>query len=282
LYNETMKINPAPYLKKRKSLKRNNFLSNKNYKKWWEVTFLLIVFSFLILKNTFAQTLPSIAKNLEIADTEVKIGDIISRTEKGLIRSRIAYDENIVGVVGENPMLVFGKETTTTLPVITFGEAKVRVNNANGEIKKGDFITSSQTPGVGQKSTQSGWAVGRAMEDLKEKEGLILAQIDIRSVSLPGTRRPSIREFFSLIFENLERPENFPAFLRYLFALLFGGGSFFFGFYMIIRTLHKGLEATGRNPLARRSIQMAMVLNLVGIILLTLAGLGLALFVILY
>lgn len=244
--------------------------------------FVLTIFSFLIFENVFSQTLPSIAKNLEIADSDVKVGDIISQTEKGLIKSRNEYDENVIGVVGESPTLVFGKQTTTTLPVITFGEAKVRVSNENGQIKKGDFITSSKNPGVGKKATKSGWVVGKALEDLKEKEGLILAQIDIRFISLPGTTRPTLREFFGLVFENLERPENFPTFLKYAFALLLGGGSFFFGFYMIIRTLHKGVEAIGRNPLARRSIQMAMVLNLIGIVLLTLAGLGLALFVILY
>jgi len=38
----------------------------------------------------------------------------------------------------------------------------------------------------------------------------------------------------------------------------------------------------GRNPLAKESIRMAMILNLIGILILTMAGLGLALFVILY
>ena len=246
--------------------------------------FFLILFSllFIFIKVANSQSLPQIAKNLEISDQDIKIGDIISQKEGKFLKSNTPYDENIVGVIGENPILVFGKPTTTTFPVITFGEALVRVSNVNGEIKKGDFITSSQSPGIGQRATQSGWVLGKALEDSKEKEGLILAQIDIRFISFPGTKRPSIREFFSLIYENLERPENFPSFLRYLFAILLGGGSFIFGFLMIVRTLHKGIEAIGRNPLARRSIQMAMALNLVGIVFLTLAGLGLALFVILY
>ena len=242
----------------------------------------LIIFSFLFFESIFAQTFPSIAKNFEISDTESKTGDIISQTDEGFIRSRTAYDENVVGVVGENPILVFGKATTSTLPVVTWGETLTRVSDVNGEIKKGDFITSSPSPGVGQKLTQTGWAVGRALEDLKEKEGLIKVKIDIRFVSSPGTGKPTLRDFFSLVFENLERPENFPTFLKYLFALLLGGLSFFFGFFMANRTLHKGVEAIGRNPLARRSIQTAVVLNLIGIIILTLAGLGLSLFVILY
>jgi hypothetical protein len=246
--------------------------------------FFIILFSFLFIFTGIGngQSLPQIARNLEISDPEIKIGDIISKEGERFIKSKTAYDENIVGVVGENPILVFGKPTATTLPVITFGEALVRVINANGEIKKGDFITSSQNPGIGQKATQSGWVLGKALENLKESEGLILAQVDIRFISFPGTQRPSLREFFSLVYENLQRPENFPSFLKYLFAILLGGGSFLFGFLMIARTLHKGIESIGRNPLARRSIQLAMVWNLIGIIFLTLAGLGLALFVILY
>jgi len=37
-----------------------------------------------------------------------------------------------------------------------------------------------------------------------------------------------------------------------------------------------------RNPLAKKSIQSAMILNLIGILILTLAGLALAVFVIIY
>jgi hypothetical protein len=49
-----------------------------------------------------------------------------------------------------------------------------------------------------------------------------------------------------------------------------------------MRTLREGVIGISRNPLAKRSIQTAMVLNLIGISILTLAGIGLALFVILY
>ena len=49
----------------------------------------------------FAQDLPLIAKNLEVADPEAEVGDIISQTKEGLFHSNIPYDENIIGVVGE-------------------------------------------------------------------------------------------------------------------------------------------------------------------------------------
>jgi hypothetical protein len=242
----------------------------------------LIFAGFFVLTGIISAQEPShIAKNLEVADPEVEIGSIVSQNEEGLTRSKIPYDENIVGIVGENPILVFGKPTTTTLPIIFFGEALVKVSNTNGEIKKGDFITSSEKPGVGQKANQSGIVVGRALEYFNQEEGTIKAEINIQyaNISPIGISAGSI---FGKILENIGRPENFPEVLRYIFALLVGGGSFFAGFLFFVRTLQRGVEAMGRNPLAKNSIRLAMTLNLVGIVILTLGGLGLALFVIIY
>jgi hypothetical protein len=243
---------------------------------------LLIIFSFLIFNNlVFATGLSFIAKNLEVADPEAKTGDIISQTEKGLFRSSISYDENIIGVVGEKPILVFGKENPQTLPIVSFGETSVRVTNLNGEIKRGDFITSSEKPGLGQKATKNGWVIGKALEDFNQEEGMIRAEINIQyRVIEPLTT--SVKEFVSQIFKQLGRPENLPEVLKYIFALILGGGSFLIGFLTFAKALRQGIESIGRNPLAKRVIQLSLVLNLIGIIILTLAGLGLALFVILY
>jgi len=242
----------------------------------------LIFFWFFILSGiVFARDLPIIARNFEVADQEAKIGDIISQTKEGLFRSKVAYDENMIGVVAEEPIVVFGKPTTTTLPIVSSGEILVKVSNVNGEIKRGDFITSSEKPGVGQKATQNGFVVGRALEDFNQEEGLIKAEINIQYQYITPTGTPII-SIFGRIWEQLGRPENFPEVLRYIFALILGGGSFFAGFLAFVNALRKGVEAVGRNPLAKRSIQLAMVLNLIGILVLTLAGIGLALFVILY
>jgi len=222
-----------------------------------------------------------IAKNLETADPEAKTGDIVSQTKEGLARSAIPYDENIIGVVGETPIMVFGKPTPTTLPIVFFGETLTKVSNINGEIKKGDFITSSEKPGVGQKATQSGFGLGRAMEDFNQEEGLILVFIQPQQITFPLGRLAFGRLIEELV-SGLKMPETIPEVLRYLFALLVGGGSFAIGFFSFIKALREGLTAIGRNPLAKNSIRTAMLLNLIGILILTLAGLGLAFFVILY
>jgi len=246
------------------------------------IKLILLIFSLIFILSgfVFARDLSLIARNFEIADSGIKIGDIVSQTKEGVFRSSVSYDENIIGVVGENPILVFGKSTTTTLPVVLLGETLVRVSNINGEISKGDFITSSKNPGIGQKVNQSGFIIGRALEDFNGEEGLIKVEINTQyQYASAGT---SVSSILGKIWTQFGRPENFPEVLKYIFALILGGSSFFVGFFSFVSALRKGIEAMGRNPLAKKNIQFAMVLNLIGILVLTLAGLGLALFVILY
>lgn len=242
----------------------------------------IVFFGFFVAGGVvFAQGFPLIARNLEVVDPEVEVGDIISQTKDGLFRSSIPYDENIIGAVGETPILVFGKPSPTTLPIVSFGETLTKVSNVNGEIKKGDFITSSNKAGVGQKATQSGFVVGRALEDFNQEEGLTTLAVNIQYVNIPA-RKFTFGGVVQEIISGLKIPENIPEVLRYLFAILLGGGSFFIGFFSFVKALREGVTGISRNPLAKKSIQSAMILNLIGILILTLAGLALAVFVILY
>lgn len=244
--------------------------------------FIILTIHFLFLGNfAFGQEAAPIAKNMKAAEKEIIPGDIVSSTPEGIIRSKTPYDKNIVGVVGEKPIMVFGKKSEDTLPIIFLGEGLVRVSNKNGAIKKGDFITSSDIPGVGQKATQSGMVIGRALEDFDKPDGKIRIKINVQFANITPSKIP-LKNIFGKLLESATLPQNFPDFLKYAFALLIGGLSFSAGFIAIIRSLQKGIEAIGRNPLAKRSIHLAMILNLIGIIVLVAAGLGLALFVIIY
>lgn len=242
--------------------------------------FLIFFGIFASLEVILAQNLSLIATNLEITDSEAKVGDIISQSKEGLIRSKVPYDENIFGVVGKTPVMVFGKPSTTTLPIVSFGETLTRVSNVNGEIKRGDYITSSNKAGVGQKASQSGFVLGRALDNLKQEEGLILVFVQPQKITISSEAGSG--RLLSQFISELKLPQTIPEILRYIFALLVGGGSFIIGFSSFIKALREGVAAIGRNPLAKRNIQTAMILNLIGILILTIAGLALALFVILY
>jgi len=251
-----------------------------------KIKVLLAILGILIFgKFALAQGLPLIAKNLKVIDEKAKVGDIVSQTKKGLVRSSVPYDKNIIGVVGENPIMIFNKPTTTTLPIITWGEALVRVSNENGKIKKGDYITSSNKPGVGQKATEDNFVVGKALEDFDGKEGMIPIFVEPKEIHLISQKEPPFRGFFNSLFIKLSEvdlTQAIPKVLRYIFALFLAGISFLFGFSSFVKALREGIVGISRNPLARKSIITAMILNLIGISILMMAGLGLSLFVILY
>jgi len=243
---------------------------------------LILLLSIFVSEIVFSQVTPSIAKNLEIKDLQAQKGDIVSVKGNEIFRTNIPYDENILGVIGEKPILVFGKKTTTTLPVISFGEALVKVSTQNGKIKKGDYITSSNKPGVGQKATESGLVLGRAMENFENGEGIIPVFINVQYLNLSPPQRPGIGGIIQELLPTLKFEKNLPKFLRYLIAIFLAGISFLFGFLFFARTLREGIAGISRNPLAKESIQGAMILNLIGISILTLAGIILALFVIFF
>ena len=252
----------------------------KKYKKTF--AFFLIFFS-LLGSIAFAQSLSQTASYLEVADQQAEIGDIITKSDLGLVRADTPYDKNIFGVVGQKPAIVFNRPSTTTLPIVTQGEVLVKVSDANGEVKKGDYITSSEKPGVGQKADEPGYVVGKALEDLNTDQAKIKVVLGVQHVNLGEQDTFGIMKGIGWnILQGAQQPENFPEMLRYLFALLVGGGSFLLGFLSFARTLQNGVQAVGRNPLAKRAIQVSLAMNLIGIIILTGAGLALALFVILY
>jgi hypothetical protein len=221
-----------------------------------------------------------IATETTISDTDIKNGDILSKSNDEIKRSTAPYDKNMFGVVVENPSVVLNKAADNTKPIISYGEAVVRVSDSNGEIKAGDFITSSSEPGLGQKSTEAGFVLGKALEDLNGTDGTIRVFVNIQYKPLEGP--PSLGSIASFLLIGFRDPENFPELLRYILALLLGGGSFLLGFLSFVRALRSGTEAIGRNPLAKASIQLALVFNLIGIFVLTAAGVGLAIFIVFY
>ncbi len=244
-----------------------------------------IVFSgllFLFLSASFAmaleETFSQVASEYEVADRAAEPGDILSKKDDGLFRSQKRYDEDIYGVVAINPVITIGKTDIEGLPVVSYGVTPVKVSNDYEEIRKGDYITSSPVPGVGQKAVYDGFVLGRALEDLEGEEGVIDVLVNPREAVIdPDESWEEITfwEAIGRIVSALER--DVPQLLRYLFAFFLSIGVLLIGFRSFVRSLREGLAGISRNPLARNSIRFSMILNLIGIFLLTIAGLGLAL-----
>ncbi|MDP2671053.1 MAG: hypothetical protein Q8P13_01160 [bacterium] len=253
------------------------------------VIFLLIFITLFLTSKAFvlAQDFSNgqIAKNLPVEDKGVSSGDIVSKSDTGLVRASSAYDKNLFGVVVEDPSLSLNKTSSESFPIVSYGVSKVKLSDQNGSIKKGDFVTSSKTLGVGQKATDSGFVLGRALEDLNSKTGQVSVFINIQYKAADSPQNAvskAISKAAEAFTSQLENPENFPVILRYLLAVILAGLSFGFGFLSFVRALRRGIDAISRNPLAKGSIQFVVFLNLVGVFVISAAGVGLALFIIFY
>lgn len=102
------------------------------------------------------------------ADGSIREGDIVSLTGDGVSqvkKSDISYDNRAIGVISTKPGIVMGEADGSGKPVIVglAGRVPVKVSTQNGEIKPGDYITTSGIPGVGMKATEAGRVIGKAL-----------------------------------------------------------------------------------------------------------------------
>lgn len=118
-------------------------------------------------------------------------GEIIS-SQNGTLKSKLSlsstsYDNSIIGV-----FFKYEKEDLPSSPdgapvlipdnniVKTEGITMIKFNMENGTIHKGDPITSSSTPGIAMKATESGIILGIALEDANKSNGLVKCRILIQ------------------------------------------------------------------------------------------------------
>ena len=222
----------------------------------------------------------------EVADTEASNGDILKASDQGLIRTTIGFDNKMFGIIQDTPLVVYRTETKGK-PVIRSGVAKVNITTLNGPIKYGDYITSSSIPGKGQKTLESGYTVGMALagftgEGAEQIDGpngkVAIGKIPV-AVRIEYTELTNPR-FFGRLFaflattflENIRDPKQIGNIVRLAAAGLIILLSFTFGFLTFSRSIVKSIEAIGRNPLAKSTIQLSMIINLALLVLTGIIG----------
>lgn len=239
------------------------------------------------LYPAFAQLSPgfNVASTYQINDREAVSGDIIiSAGERGLVRGDVTYDSRIFGVFVQRPTLVLKEapstgsgQVTSGLPIIRTGDTVVNVTDFNGEIKKGDFVTSSPVAGKGMKAGQSGYVLGIALEDAKFgsqvqnfenktiRLGTASVALRIEYAELTTARSSSrlLSQLNSAFFRNIQDPEKFTLTIRYIIAGIIAILAFAIGFFSVSRSVSKAVEAVGRNPLAKQSILASVILQIV-------------------
>jgi hypothetical protein len=228
------------------------------------------------LKNVAGEVTLGVAKIIEIKETDVKDGAIISSSEQGPILSNLAYDPQVLGVVARNAAIVLNSQNITSgVPVISSGQIYMLVSSKEGIIKKGDLITTSTLPGIGVKAVKSGYVLGTALEDYKnpdpKKIDNIAVELNLHYFNSKPTFPGSLSDIFKIaLLPTKEAPT--PIF-KYIVAASVVLGSFVLGFMSFGRTAAKGVEALGRNPAASRIIHLGIIFNVSIVIIIVLAGL---------
>lgn len=229
------------------------------------------------LSQTYAQVQSIDVSSLyQISETEAVDGDILTYTDKGIVRAGVAYTNKMFGVLQDNPLLVYRTLDSTGKPVVRSGVAQVNVTASGGEIKAGDYVTTSSNAGKGQKATVSGYVLGIALEPLSGNEGKIPVAVRIEYAELTNTKSVlRLLDAFNIAaFQSSQDPEKASQFVKYLSAGLIVLGSLILSFLIFARSILKSIEAIGRNPLAKGAIQFSIVIQAALTIITILIGVG--------
>jgi hypothetical protein len=242
-----------------------------------KIIILAILFGWLSVNDIFAQGISSGIALLLPIDEPAEDGSLVCTGEDGFKLCDRPYDTSMYGVITDNPVAAFESlEIEEGRYVVSSGKVMVRVSNGNGDITTGDYITSSDVPGIAYKATQNGYVLGTALEDFVpantgDGTGTVEAILSIHLHSGISNARSNLIEYLRA---GVEAPLFEPlASLRYVLAALLVLLAFTLGFVYFGRMAKAGVEAIGRNPLASRMIQLQVVLNVIVLILVVVAGL---------
>lgn len=240
---------------------------------------LLILLGFLLVPNVYGQSQSIDVTSLyEISDNQAVDGDILIYTNKGIVRANVSFSNQMFGVLQDQPILVYRPPDVKGKPVVRSGTAYVSVSTTTGAIKPGDYITSSNKPGKGQKAVESGYVLGIALAELKSGEGKIPVAVRIEYAELTNTRSVlRLLDYFNVAaFQSITEPEKGVQLIKYFVAGLIVAVSLIISFLIFGRSIGKGIEAIGRNPLAKSSIQIAIMINVGFSIAIVIISMGIA------
>jgi len=216
-------------------------------------------------------------------------GDIIVLDNDKFKRSYKEYDSDLYGVVNKEPAVGLSIEPgENKQPILSDGVAHIKVSAINGNISSGSFITSSDMPGVGMLATVPGMVLGTALEEYVVDDpnavGQIKVAIDLRYATLIDGRELQERSVAEQVKQVLEAgaatiiTEPNTA-LKYAIAAVVAMLALALGFIIFGRSATHGIMAIGRNPLAKKSILLAVSFNVFMVVVFAGAGVAVAFFI---
>jgi len=248
---------------------------------------LIVITSFIFLPQYIQAYLPFAAAETAYIEAErpadIRPGALVARGDKDYKLTDTPYESSMLGVVVET------SDVVVTIPdsldrkqqiVATSGELPVLVNSSSGSIAIGDYITSSHTPGVGAKALSGGIVIGTALEKYENKNveevTPILVRVNIQIIPSLGPAQLFMHTITDLVKFGPQGMSQVSPFIRYSLVLIILFVMGFGGFYMFGRIALRGIEALGRNPLARSTIVTGIVINSLLMVALVVIGVVLA------
>ncbi|MBI5358374.1 hypothetical protein HZB69_01965 [Candidatus Amesbacteria bacterium] len=214
----------------------------------------------LLTIGLLAQTSSSgMAVSVNLPSEGLIDGSIICSTDKGSVICDKEYDSSVMGVYTEAPSILL--ENTSLVggkPVISAGKVYVRFE---GSIKKGDYVTTSNKPGVGQKASRNGYVLGSVLEDFDGPSGNVLVALGMRPAVLASSTADNLWEALRQGLSSLYLTPL--SALRYAMAMIITLAAFVLGFTFFGRVAKSGVDAVGRNPLAGRTIEFTVIINVI-------------------
>lgn len=206
-------------------------------------------------------------------------GDIVTQKNGQYRLSDYSYDVDVIGVIVDAPEVSFEDLNLAEYKLVSsYGEMLVNVSNKNGNIKEGDYLTSSDIPGVAVKAVDSGQVVGIALANfesaLTDERGQIWVSVDMKMNYFDKNLSLNVLE---IIKNSLNSPYLTPIqALKYLLVFIIVIASFIIGFSSFGRISMETVESLGRNPLASSSIRKVMIFNFILTFIIMGIGLGIA------
>jgi hypothetical protein len=231
--------------------------------------FSVVCCSFLLFsKDAFSQLDSSgIAVSVPLEGINVQRGQLICSIGSGLGLCNQAYHSSIYGVVVTNPTAYIESQVgNNERLVLTSGVANVRVTSENGLIRKGDFITSSNTPGIGQLADKPGHVLGTALQSFGEDSAI--GEVDVAlnihyTSSLPGEGLESGDEISQRTGRTILTPitSMIPSFnyLKYILAFLIAVVGLVFSFLVARRREKKSQKDSGFGKFVNLIIILAII-----------------------
>lgn len=243
---------------------------------------LLILVVFLFVVSTFNLNVhaqddsAAIAISIPVSGTDIFDGSIVCATDKGYSLCERTYNPNMYGIVDLTTTIYFDGSKSGSYPIVSNGKAYVLVKGGSDPIKIGDFITSSDSLGIGQKAQKSGYVLGTALEEYNEtdssKTSKVLVSISIKPAILSQQAGTNL---IQMIKEGIDGAFLSPlSALRYVVAGIVVVATVVFGLMHFGKVAKSGIEALGRNPLAGKTIQFGILLNVLMTIGIMVVGLA--------